>query len=276
MSANWYQVRLTNNMIVNNVAGWSGAGISLQDTVNSSIVNNTIANNDSTATVGVVFNAATNLSTPQPAGVSSERHSLALTTLLGPGSVFSSPIRFFNNIVWHNRAFSYDSTTATARLLPELSPATVGECASGASYWDLGVLGEPLLGPTLRLNPTDSILTDTAGYDDVGSNNLSADPSFLSAYCNGARELSAAGPMQVAPAIAEGGNFIDVRYRPADTDLAGRKRALELPHREWVRCTQHRRIRRPGLGLRQYRSTAGSWSRPRRRRRMQRLERLHG
>jgi len=36
-------------MIVNNVAGWSGAGISLQDTANGSIILNTIANNDSTA-----------------------------------------------------------------------------------------------------------------------------------------------------------------------------------------------------------------------------------
>ena len=43
---NWYRVSITNNMIVNNVAGWSGAGISLQDTVNGSIVLNTIANND--------------------------------------------------------------------------------------------------------------------------------------------------------------------------------------------------------------------------------------
>ena len=49
--------------------------------------------------------------------------------------------------MWHNRAFTYDATTATARLLPVLSPSAVGGCPTGANYWDLGVLGEPLASP---------------------------------------------------------------------------------------------------------------------------------
>ena len=48
----WYQVGVTNNMIVDNVAGWSGGGISLIDTLNASIVNNTVASNDSTGIAG--------------------------------------------------------------------------------------------------------------------------------------------------------------------------------------------------------------------------------
>ncbi|HEX4066537.1 MAG TPA: choice-of-anchor D domain-containing protein [Acidobacteriaceae bacterium] len=49
---NWYSVTVTNNIIVNNVAGWDGAGVSLQDSLVANIVNNTIASNDTTATAG--------------------------------------------------------------------------------------------------------------------------------------------------------------------------------------------------------------------------------
>jgi hypothetical protein len=108
--------------------------------------------------------------------------------------------------VWQNRAFTYDGT----ELQPVLS-AAVGVCDAGASYWDLGVLGEPLAAPALQLNPTDSILTDTTGYD---GSNLSGDPDFLSAYCNGARDLNVPGPMLATAAAGEGANFVDVRYGP--------------------------------------------------------------
>ncbi len=209
-SEEWYRLRFTNNMIVNNVTGWSGAGIALQDTVNSEIINNTIANNDSTATVGNVLDVAANTSTPQPAGISSESHSLGLAGLLGPGSEFSDPT-LFNNIIWHNRSFSYDATTGVPKLLPELASAAVGECPAGATYWDLGVQGEPLANPARQLNPTDSILSDTTGYD---GSNLTGLPDFLNEYCNGARVLSTPGPIEVVPAPDEGGNSIDVRYGP--------------------------------------------------------------
>jgi hypothetical protein len=203
---NWYRVSITNNMIVNNVAGWSGGGISLQDTANSAIVLNTIANNDSTATVGAVLDVATNTSTRQPAGISSERHSLFLDAVI-PGNQqsrrnFSNPT-LTHNIVWHNRAFRYDATTATPRLLPVLSPAAVGNCPAGADYFDLGVLD-----PGFNLSPQFSILTNGTG------NNISADPLFLSQYCNGARTLSTPGPISVAADVAEGGNFVEVRYGP--------------------------------------------------------------
>ena len=39
----WNGVTITNNIIVNNVAGWDGAGISLQDALNVNILNNTIS-----------------------------------------------------------------------------------------------------------------------------------------------------------------------------------------------------------------------------------------
>ncbi len=64
----WNSVKVTNNIIANNVAGWDGGGISLQDALNVDIVNNTIASNDSTASSGVLFNtiAAPSASTPPP------------------------------------------------------------------------------------------------------------------------------------------------------------------------------------------------------------------
>ena len=51
----WWSVELFNNMIVDNVAGLAGGGISLQDAVAVKMSNNTIANNDSLATAGEAF-----------------------------------------------------------------------------------------------------------------------------------------------------------------------------------------------------------------------------
>jgi hypothetical protein len=55
--ANWYHVTIQNNIINNNVAGWDGAGISLEDALAVTIVNNTIASNDTTASSGALFTA---------------------------------------------------------------------------------------------------------------------------------------------------------------------------------------------------------------------------
>ena len=54
--ANWYSVNVTNNIIANNVAGWDGAGVSLQDALVVNLINNTIISNDTTASAGVLFN----------------------------------------------------------------------------------------------------------------------------------------------------------------------------------------------------------------------------
>ena len=53
---NWNTVEVTNNIITNNIAGWDGGGVSLQDALAVDLINNTIASNDSTATSGVLFN----------------------------------------------------------------------------------------------------------------------------------------------------------------------------------------------------------------------------
>jgi hypothetical protein len=94
----WWDLTLTNNVIVNNVAGWDGAGISLQDALNVNIINNTVMSNDTTASSGVLFNTlgaplassggptcTTNCGTtsaPQPAGLVSIQNSSTLTSNL--------------------------------------------------------------------------------------------------------------------------------------------------------------------------------------------------
>jgi hypothetical protein len=127
----WNNVSVTNNMIVNNLAGWDGAGISLQDSLNVAIVNNTIASNDSLASSGVLtfsigapqasappgecHNAAGTASCPQSAGVTSTPNSSLLTTsfsgltLTCPNGLtncqgFSNPL-LQNNVIWQNRSF---------------------------------------------------------------------------------------------------------------------------------------------------------------------------
>ena len=84
----WYSPTVTNNVIVNNVAGWDGAGISLLDSLAVNIINNTIESNDTTASSGVLFNTlgaplasaggptctanCGTTSAPQPAGLVSD------------------------------------------------------------------------------------------------------------------------------------------------------------------------------------------------------------
>jgi len=136
VTALWNNVSITNNIIINNVAGWDGAGISLQDAMNVSITNNTIVSNDTLASSGVLtqsvgtpqasappgscVQAGGTTSCPQSSGVTSVTHSSVLTTTFsglnvvcpfgetntGSGSCvgFSNP-RLQNNIIWQNRSF---------------------------------------------------------------------------------------------------------------------------------------------------------------------------
>ena len=94
----WNNVTVTNNIINNNVAGWDGAGVSLQDALNVNIINNTIASNDTTASSGVLFNTlgapwpaaqgptctsnCGTTSAPQPAGLVSIQNSAVLASTL--------------------------------------------------------------------------------------------------------------------------------------------------------------------------------------------------
>ena len=142
---NWYSVNVTNNIIVNNVAGWDGGGVGLLDSLAVNFINNTIVSNDTTASAGTLFNAyfarlasdqspppgtcvngangACTASAPQPAGLSASPNSPQLSSLLplrvrcpSGHAEWNSPrtgglpaglvSRFCaNNIIWQNRAF---------------------------------------------------------------------------------------------------------------------------------------------------------------------------
>ncbi|MFC5475521.1 choice-of-anchor D domain-containing protein [Paraherbaspirillum soli] len=136
--AAWYHVDVTNNIVANNVAGWAGGGVSLQDAVSVNFINNTIVSNDSTATAGVLFNTAaaaqanvgppncttvgaettcnpTTTSQYEPAGLETARHtSNFIAAFTTPGvacpagqancTTFSNPL-MTNNLFWQNRSF---------------------------------------------------------------------------------------------------------------------------------------------------------------------------
>jgi hypothetical protein len=139
-TCSWYLVNVTNNIIANNVAGWDGGGVSLQDAIGVNLVNNTIISNDSTASSGSLFGAffaplassptpcprdgsgasipCVPLSAPQPAGVSSAGHSAELIASLTPLTTpvvcpaehpncksVSIPV-LYNDVIWQNRAFN--------------------------------------------------------------------------------------------------------------------------------------------------------------------------
>ena len=93
----WYGITVTNNIIANNVAGWDGAGVSLEDALKVNLINNTIVSNVTTASSGVLFNTigapmastqapppTTTLngttSLPQPAGLVAVQNSPQLTS----------------------------------------------------------------------------------------------------------------------------------------------------------------------------------------------------
>ena len=139
----WYQVLVTNNIIDNNVAGWDGAGVSLEDALAVTLTNNTISSNDTTASSGALFNtlgaplassqspaptclsnAGGTVSCPQPAGLVSMQNSPQLTSSFTTGAIHCPAGNYapgtsatngtcihisypalYNNIFWQNRSF---------------------------------------------------------------------------------------------------------------------------------------------------------------------------
>jgi len=201
-------VHITGNKIVNNIAGWSGAGVSMVDAIKVELTDNTIAHNDSTATVGslITVTGGVNSSVAQPSGVVAEMNSGLLQAAINSKTgVNWDPYKTnqFSNAtitggqIWENRSFYYYAdATAGPELRPVLGQTAVGDCAAGAVYSDLAVLDQPLL----SLTTTGTTLTGAA------------DP-FADAYCNGGR--AAPGPIDVFPAVDEAGAaWIDVRFGP--------------------------------------------------------------
>jgi hypothetical protein len=200
-----HRIDITNNMIVNNVAGLTGGGISIRDAADVHINHNTIANNDSTATGGEAFiGPLPGVSTPYPgAGIVSRANTPAMAA--ESGQDYPDP-ELYNNIVYQNRSMSFDvrancdppgSTNCTGGLVPDLNlPGTM------PVYSDLAVIGT-----AGSLSPVANIITSDG-----------IDPQFVSPYHNGPASNLIAQNLQTVPeaaaALDEGGNFVDLQYGP--------------------------------------------------------------
>jgi hypothetical protein len=208
--AQWYRVMIFNNMIVNNSSQDVGAGVSLDDAAVVLMYQNTVAYNDSTGTGVDAFGNCVpgnpigqtcppgagnpGVSFPHIAGVASFAHSTGLQAAFAPAvrQTYSNP-SLVNNIIYRNRTFWWDGTAngGLGKLLPDVPGG------ANPQFWDLGVYG---LATPVRLNPTYSVLTSTAGYS---STNTQADPRLASPYYN------------VNKANAGGlGNLVYVTFRP--------------------------------------------------------------
>ncbi|MFN2270987.1 MAG: IPT/TIG domain-containing protein, partial [Anaerolineae bacterium] len=162
-----YPYNVYNNFVANNISTHEGGGISLNDTPDVRIYNNTIVKNLTTAT------ATTSNGQAAPAGLSSSSNSVLLQATLAPGApTFSDPI-LFNNIFWDNRAGSWTGG-GVAGIGQDGDPNPI-------YYWDLGVAGTSEL-----LSPRYSLLHNAyAGAD--GTNVIGSDPLFAESYDVGVR-----------------------------------------------------------------------------------------
>jgi hypothetical protein len=223
----WHDVTISNNMIVNNMAGWDGAGISLQDALNVNIVNNTIMQNDTLASSGVLtysigtpsasapagecHNAAGTASCPQSAGVTSMPNSSLLTTtfvvpITCPAghpncTSFSNPI-LFGDIISQNRSFYIGVGTPGAGTLNQqnqvllFSAFTNTQAPTQATTGACSTTGVTYWDLGVRGDKTltghESGFTLFPVYSFVGTggggaNNSTAAPGVISSYCNGSR-----------------------------------------------------------------------------------------
>lgn len=222
--SSWHHVTITNNMIVNNVAAWAGAGVSISDALNISIVNNTIASNDNTGTAGVLLNGNKGVGRPAASGIVVEPTSAALLGQFSDPAdkatyAVGQPTPLSNNILWHNRSFYYsgdgrlcigNSSADTAACVTMPDQSATGQCVGGTKYWDLGVLGDSAAGTTT--------LVATASIQSGGT-----DPGLVGLFCNGSRSIpelpainypNVTKNMQVAAVADEGNNYVSVKFGP--------------------------------------------------------------
>lgn len=209
MSKAKFKIQLFNNIIVNNIAGNAGGGVAAYNAVDVDIIHNTISNNDSTATATATVEGGPALTVPTVAGLAYRMHSAALYAAMGEtppaGAVVLDQYPLLvNNIITGNRSFHWDSAIG---LWGGLAPDIDG--GDAPVYNDLAPVGYPA---GSRLDPRNSVLTDTVGYH---GSNISVDPGFVTPYENGSPGgIKFGGNIIVQAAFDEGGNFIDLRFGP--------------------------------------------------------------
>jgi len=237
-----WKVMIENNMIVNNVAGLSGAGVSLQDAVNVALRYNTIVANDSTATTISAFpQQVADTSIAQPSGLVSHGHSPDFKTFAGnvgaTVGTFSDTVEIADNIIFQNRSFCWKVLARQPNSgFPTSFGLAFGDSAqcnqpggpNGSPYWDLAVVDPASTNPVFS-HVANNVLTDNLDNAAYGTGNIltagSPDPRqystgmFVSGYFNDAglgqtiNQIETTVP-QTAAAFDEGGNYIDVRFGP--------------------------------------------------------------
>ena len=243
----WYEFDVFNNMIVDNSSADHGGGLSFDNTVNSFVVNNTIANNDSTSTAAGAFSltscttddaegqfcpnispleiggsAGFSVSVPQVGGIASFTHGTDLEQYLLPGAFCVAhpynpadpatyPCALFSNPVLQDNIIWHNrSFYWDSRINNGLGGLVQIPVRNG--YWDMAVYGV-LTG----LNPTYSILTDGVGANLPGlGNQIGTDPRFVTlcdqpfigSQCQGFNQY------QASMKGAALGNYVATTYTP--------------------------------------------------------------
>jgi parallel beta-helix repeat protein len=186
LQVNNYLVRAENNVIANNLSTHEGGGIAIDDASNVELVNNTVAENITSAT------ALTSDGTAAPAGLAWGPNSSQLQASLTGTPQFSPP-RLLNNIFHHNKSGAWDG-----QMVHGIGIA--GDTAV-QNFWDMGSTtpGAPALQPRYgvmsqlnsgqattavagRLPGTDVPDTDTAANVSPYFTRVTADAGFVAPF----------------------------------------------------------------------------------------------
>jgi hypothetical protein len=243
----WFKIDIFNNMIVNNSSADHGGGLSFDDTIRLTVVNNTIARNDSTSTGSDAFGGpcAENdpvgqrcpsheaigglvTSVPQVAGIATFAHStLLLNALRGPGSycaanaadpqcaAFSNPL-LADDIIWQNRSFFWNAAANNNLGALQLASAAMNGPPLPGGYWDLAVYGTAGL-----MRPTFSLLTNGIGAAFSPTNVIGANPQFVGScgapYAPPQQANNVGACFNVYQTTSKGsalGNFVTATFTP--------------------------------------------------------------